>query len=234
MKSSLFKPAILLSAGLISASAAAKNTKPKSIEGESQQSYIQRMQQQAPNLSPTSPGSLWTDDGRFVRFFADYKASRVGDVVSIVLNQSLSAQSAGSVSTSRALSASSGITALGGQLKTTGVQNLFSPNSTQNLSGKSQAATTSTLVDQLAGVVIAVLPSGMLVVEAERQITMNNERQTLRLRGLVRPGDIAPNGSVASNFVGNLELELKGKGVLSDGVRPPNPLVRAILKVVGF
>ena len=73
-----------------------------------------------------------------------------------------------------------------------------------------------------------------MVVEAERQLTMNNEKQTILVRGLVRPGDITPVGTVLSNQVGNLELELKGKGVLSDGVRPPNALIRGLLWLVGF
>ncbi|HUK23291.1 MAG TPA: flagellar basal body L-ring protein FlgH [Terriglobales bacterium] len=218
---------------LLSASLAAKD-KQKHVQGESRQQYVQRMQQQVPDLRPSSPGSLWTDNGTLVHFFSDYKAARVGDPITIVVNQSLSAQSAGSVSTARTLNASSGITALGGQLKTTGVQSLFSPNSSQTLAGKSQAATTSTLQTSLSGIVVAVLPSGVLVVEAEREMTMNNERQTVLVRGLVRPGDIAPDGSISSNLVANLELELKGKGVLSDGVRPPNPLVRWILRIVGF
>lgn len=81
---------------------------------------------------------------------------------------------------------------------------------------------------------VAVLPSNAMVIEAERQLTMNNEKQTIVLRGLVRRGDIAPNGSIASNLIANLELELKGKGVLSDGTRPPNPLLKALLRIVGF
>jgi flagellar L-ring protein precursor FlgH len=219
---------------LLVSSAGAKTKASKNIQHENREQYLERMQQQVPDLSPASLGSLWTDNGKFVRFFADYKAARVGDPITIVVNQSLSAQNAGSVSTSRALSASSGISALGGGLKTTGVQNIFSPSSNQSLTGKSQAATTSTLQTSLAGTVVAVLPTGVMVVEAERQITMNNERQTILLRGLVRPGDIGPDGSVSSNLVGNLELELKGKGVLSDGTRPSNPLVRLILRLVGF
>jgi flagellar L-ring protein precursor FlgH len=82
--------------------------------------------------------------------------------------------------------------------------------------------------------VVAVLPNGVLVIEAERELTMNNERQTILLRGLVRPGDVAPNNTVPSNAVGNLELELKGKGVLSDGTRPPNLIVRWLLRILGF
>ena len=206
----------------------------RSIQRESLSAYLQRLQPQIPNLTPASPGSLWTDNGKFVRFFADYKAARAGDTITIVVNQSLSAQSAGSVSTSRAFSATSGISALPGQLKTAGVASLFSPTSNQALTGKSQAATTSSLQTSFAGTVVSVLPTGVLVVEAERQMTMNNERQTILLRGLVRPGDIGPDGSISSNLIANLELELKGKGVLSDGTRPPNLLVRMILRLVGF
>jgi flagellar L-ring protein precursor FlgH len=39
---------------------------------------------------------------------------------------------------------------------------------------------------------------------------------------------------VASNAIANLELELKGKGVVSEGNRPPNIIVRTILRIVGF
>jgi len=158
----------------------------------------------------------------------------VGDLITIVVAQGTTANNANTVSTARTFNASSGISALAGHLKTSGVQQIFSPQSSQNLSGKSQGSTTSSLNTTLAGRVVAVLPSRAMVIEAERQLTMNNEKQTILLRGLVRQGDIAPDGSVASNYIANLELELKGKGVLSDGTRPPNPLVRTLLKIVGF
>jgi flagellar L-ring protein FlgH len=158
----------------------------------------------------------------------------VGDLVTIVVSQGTTANNAATVSTARTFNASSGISALAGKLKTTGVDQLFSPQSSQTLTGKSQGATTSSLTTTLAGRVVAVLPSRAMVIEAERQLTMNNEKQTILLRGLVRQGDIAPDGSIASNLIANLELELKGKGVLSDGIRPPNFFVRALLRIVGF
>jgi flagellar L-ring protein precursor FlgH len=224
----------VLIVALLAPLVAAKQTKPKTIQRETQAAYIQRMQQQSPDLSHATPGSLWTDNGRFANLSADYKAMHVGDLIIIVVAQGTKATSTASVATARSLSASSGITALAGHLKTSGVQSIFSPNSTATLSGKSQGSSTSALNDTVAGRVVAVLPSGVLVVEAERQLTMNNERQTILVRGLVRPGDVAPNGSVQSNQVANLELELKGKGVLSDGVRPPNALIRGLLWLVGF
>jgi hypothetical protein len=39
---------------------------------------------------------------------------------------------------------------------------------------------------------------------------------------------------VASTAISNLDVELKGKGVVSDGVAPPNKLMGLILKLVGF
>ncbi|HUA16194.1 MAG TPA: flagellar basal body L-ring protein FlgH [Verrucomicrobiae bacterium] len=196
--------------------------------------YIQRVAGQPLDAPGNTPGSLWTDTGRLADLVADYKAERVGDLVTISILQNLSATSSGDVSTNRSFSANSGITALPGQLKTTGVANLFSPNSTQVLAGKAQATSQTSLSTTLTGRVAAVLASGTLVVEAERQISMNNQHETVILRGLVRPGDLDATNTVASNHVGNLEVEVKGKGVISEGTRPPNPVVRWILRIVGF
>jgi flagellar L-ring protein FlgH len=208
--------------------------KVKKIQREDLATYIQRMQPQAAGLPSGSPGSLWVDNGRLAFLTGDFKAARVGDLITIVVVHDTAATNANSVATARTLTASSGITALAGKLKTGGVDQLFSPNSSQALTGASNAATTSSLQTTLSGRVMAVLSSGLLVVEAERELTMNNEKQTVLLRGLVRVGDIGPNNTVASNAIGNLELELKGKGVLSDGTRPPNVVVRTLLRIFGF
>jgi flagellar L-ring protein FlgH len=196
--------------------------------------YIDRISAKAAAPALTTPGSLWSDSGRLANMVTDYKASRVGDLVTISVAQNLSATSAGNVSTNRNFSASSGIANLPGQLKTTGVANLFSPSSTQVLSGKAQATSQTSLSTTLTGRVAAVLPTGTLVVEAERQITMNNQHETVILRGLVRPGDLDASNTVLSNNVGNLEVEVKGKGIISEGTRPPNFILKWILRIVGF
>ena len=182
----------------------------------------------------TSPGSLWTDQGRLTDLASDYKARHVGDLVTILVVQSLQAENTGNVATDRSFKASSGIDALAGHISTSGVQNIFSPRSSQTLSGKAQASSSSSLRTSLSGRIVAVLPSGNLVVEAEREIVMNNERQSILLRGLIRPGDLSPDNAVASNDVSNLELEVKGKGVVSEGTRPPNVFTRWLLRLVGF
>jgi len=187
-----------------------------------------------PSASVDTLGSLWIDNGRLAYLVADYKASRVGDLVTISISQNLSSTNTGNVATNRSFSASSGITALGGHIKTSGVASLFSPTSSQVLAGKAQATSQTSLSTTLTGRVAALLPSGTLVVEAERQIMMNDQRETVILRGLVRPGDLDANNTVASNSVGNLEVEVKGKGIISEGVRSPSPVMKWILRIVGF
>ena len=196
--------------------------------------YLARVQSaEAPAPSHT-PGSCWVDTGRLASLTTDYKARSVGDLVTILVVQDITASNTGAVSTDRSFKASSGIDSLPGKIDASGVENLLGLHSAETLSGKAQASSTSRLRTSLAGRVAAVLPSGNLVVEAERSIVMNNERQNIVVRGVVRPGDVGPDNSVLSNAIANLELEIKGKGVISDGTRPPHPLLRLILRILNF
>lgn len=217
---------LLLSCGVVA--------RVKSSPGKSLEDYLRRLPQQAATNPAASPGSLWSDQGRLADLASDYKARQVGDLVTILVVESLQAQNTGNVATDRTFKASSGINALAGHIRTSGVENIFSPTSSQTLQGKAQASSSSSLKTSLSGRIVAVLANGSLVVEVEREISMNNERQTIVLRGLVRPGDLGPENSVPSNAVANLELEVKGKGVVSEGTRPPNLLTRWLLRLVGF
>ena len=195
--------------------------------------YIERvrgMKAPAPVL-----GSVWTAESPFSDMASDYKARNVHDLIVIQVVESTTAAEDGAVKTARTFSASSGISAaLGIPGPLSGIQNIFSPNSSRTLNGQSQTSSDSTLSTSLSGRVVDVLPNGFLVVEAERQINMNNQHQTLIIHGVVRPGDITAANTVPSTAVSNLEVELQGKGVISDGVAPPNKLVRLILKITGF
>jgi len=226
---------VLVSLLLVPGAGARGKNKATTLKRDPLADYVRRVSGPSlPAVAPGTPGSLWTDSGRLANMVADYKASRVGDLVTISVVQNLSSTNTGNVATNRNFSASSGISALGGHIKTSGVQNLFSPTSTQVLTGKAQATSTTALSTTLTGRVAAVLPSGTLVIEAERQIVMNDQRETVILRGMVRTGDLDATNTVTSNQVGNLEVEVKGKGIVSEGTRPPSPVMKWILRIVGF
>jgi flagellar L-ring protein precursor FlgH len=177
---------------------------------------------------------LWSDGGALTNLASDYKARSVGDLVVISIVEQTLAQASGTVASQRTFNTKSGITGLVGRINTGGVNPLVGANSDTQLKGQAQAASTSSLRTSVAGQVIAVLPNGNMVVEAHRDVLMNNERQTVILRGVARPGDLAANNVVLSSQLSNLEVELRGKGVISDGTRRPNWVVRALLRLVTF
>jgi flagellar L-ring protein precursor FlgH len=197
--------------------------------------YIQRLQQSmAPQSDGRTLGSLWTPNSGFVNLSSDFKAHTLNDSIVINVTLATSAQQTGTLTTSRAFSTQSGISGLVGDVNTRGVNPLFNANSTTSLKGSGQTAANSALTTSLTGQVIAVLSNGNLVVEAERQILMNREHETMVVRGVVRPNDIATDNSVPSTVLGHLEIELKGKGVISDSTKPVNPLTKAVLWLFGF
>lgn len=202
-------------------------------EKESLAKYMSRLQlAQAP--APTlSPGSIWVDSGRMASLSADYKAMVVGDTIEIVVAQGLTSSNANSVNTSRTLTTSGGIDSVP-VLGTGAAQSLLGLHSSEALAGKGAATTATSVTTNLAGRVVAVLGSGNMVIEARRVINMNNEKQTIILRGVVRRGDIGPNNTVASDSVGDLELEIRGKGVISDSVRQPHKVLRFLMRVFDF
>jgi len=194
--------------------------------------YIERVRG-VKSLTP-SAGSFWTPQSPYSDMASDYKARNINDLIVIQVVESTTAAEDGAVKSARAFSASSSIGVMGTAGPTAGTQNLFSPNSTRTLNGQAQTSSDATLSTSLSGRVVEVLPNGFLVIEAERQMFMNNQHQTVIIHGVVRPGDITSSNTVPSTSISNLEVELKGKGVISDGVAPPNKLVQLILKLVGF
>jgi flagellar L-ring protein precursor FlgH len=197
--------------------------------------YIARVQQQeGQGPVPTTMGSLWAPGGAFNELSTDYKAHNVGDTLTLVVLEQTSAQSTGDVNSSRAFQTSSAITALPGKLKTGGVNPLFGANSSTALKGTGETSAGSNLTTTLTGHIIAVLPNGNLIVEAERHVLINSQHEAMLVRGVLRPGDIGPNNTVPSTSLANLEIELKGKGVVSDSIARPNPIMRTLLWLIGW
>ena len=209
---------------------AAKPTPPE----EALHAYIERVRaQQAAEVRTT--GSIWTAEGRLVRLGTDAKAARLHDVVSIVVTESLAASTDGQVKNSRASNANSGLTSLFGLLKSSNaLKNLVGMNASSGLTAQGQSTSNSSLATTFGGEVVDVLPNGMLVVQATRQLTFSQQTQLIKLRGLVRPEDVSSQNQVLSTAMTDLELEVTGKGIVNDSTYRQNPLVRFLEKLLIF
>lgn len=209
------------------------NGKPSPPEG-ALQSYVDRVRaQQAAELR--SPGSLWTSSGQLVRLGTDMKAFRLHDVVMIVVSESLSASTDGQVKNSRASSAKAALTSLFGALNASNaLRNLVGQSAASELTAQGQSTTDSSLTTTFGAEVVDVLPNGMLVVQATRQLTFSQQTQLIQLRGLVRPEDVSSQNKVQSAAMTDLELEVTGKGIVSDSTYRQNPLVRWLQRLIIF
>ncbi len=198
------------------------------------QDYLTRARSMPPE-QPSTLGSLWVASGPLAETTRDYKAHSAGDLIMVRLNDSFTANMAGENATSRAFSTNSAVTGFLGQLgPNNSLQNLFNGNSTTTLDGKGATTQSSSLQLVLAGRVVEVMPNGVMVIEAARDFTVGIDRQTVILRGLVRPGDIAVDNSILSTQITAMELNIKGKGSVADASARPNILVRTLLKVLSF
>jgi flagellar L-ring protein precursor FlgH len=216
---------------LLAFSAEPKNGSPG--QSGTLQQYLDRVGAQPANPA-TSSGSLFPlGGGALTNLAADNKAATLHDIVIIRIVESTLAQASGSVGAQRSYAANSAISGVGGQ-NVSYLNPLIALSSDNNLKGTGTANSQSQLRTSVAGRVVAVLPNGYLVVEAERQVGFNQQNQTLVLRGVVRPVDIASDNSVPSTAVSDLEIELKGKGVVSDATRQPNVVSRWLMKILGF
>lgn len=199
------------------------------------QEYLARVRATAVAEKSELPnGSLWDASGLYADLSADHKARGVGDLIVIHITEQTLAQSSASVASQRKLEADSGISALPGKINTSGIESLFSLHSNQSLQGQGQTSSKSLLQTSISGRVVAVLPGNSFVVEAERTVLVNNERQNVVVRGVARMADVSQDNAILSTQLSNLEVEVAGKGVISDSTHPPNFVVRFLLRILGF
>jgi flagellar L-ring protein precursor FlgH len=233
---SIGRTAILAALGASSVFAFSSNvlkTHPKTPD-QLRTEYLMRLQQQyVPAPEKRTVGSLWSEEGPLGDFSVDYKAHHLNDTVTIQVAVQTTAAQSGTVDSERTLTANSAITGILGRAPAS-TNPLLAGNSSSVLKGQGSTASNTTFATSLTGQVIAVLPNGNLVVEASRQIFMNNQHENVTVRGMLRPGDIGPGNVALSTSLSNLEIEMKGKGIISDGVRPPNAITRAVLWLFGF
>jgi flagellar L-ring protein FlgH len=210
----------------------ASKAKPDSEQLRAQ--YIARMQQGAAPQLTTTLGSLYASNAALADMASDYKARHLDDMVTLLVSETTAASSTGDVDSERTFSTTSAITGVAGGVSTASVNPLLAANSARALKGKGETSAGSTVNATLAARVIAVLPNGNMVVEAERRILINSQHETMVVRGVLRPGDVSPSNTAPAAALADLEIELKGKGVVSDGLNRTNPILRKILWVIGF
>ena len=197
--------------------------------------YVSEALARSAEAAPATPGSTYSPGSRLADAARDVRASQVDDLITIVVAEQASAVTTGTTKTQRSSSTKNSVSALAGLTKATGpLANLAGVSGDTQLNGQGTTSRVTTLRTTLTARVTAVLPGGELVVEASKDVQINSERQTIIVRGVVRPADIDAANSVQSNRLGQLEVQVNGKGVIGDAIRRPFFLYRLLLGLLPF
>lgn len=173
---------------------------------------------------PCSHGkSIWNDRGMGAKMFADRRAMSVGDIVTVVIQEtsriSASKETTTDKSTStqdqinRILYSSMPIIEQDGELPG------LDWSSSSSFSGSGTISDQQSAETRLSAVVIDRQPNGNLVVEGIRKTVLNEEKNYVILRGLVRPNDIRSDNTVLSSRLADAEVELIAEGALTEAQR---------------
>ena len=174
-------------------------------------------------------GGIWPGDTARNLLFEDTKARKVGDLVTVVLNETATSTQTATTDTSN--SGSLGLTTGGilGLPSNMGIKNFlgmgtpFNPAaSATNERSKKGAGTTTrsgSLTGTLSATIIAINESGNFHIEGKRSVTINNEEQLMVLTGIIRPSDVNYNNTINSSLIADASITYSGEGVIADEQR---------------
>ena len=184
-----------------------------------------------------SAGSLWREGLTEERgMFADKRAKRVGDIVTIVVTETASLSDTLNLKTNKESKAGvEGFLSNVVNQFITGLPNALLGKVQKNTSdiiipslptlpvsgansytGGGEISAKQTITARTAVQVIDVLPNGNLVVEGTREVSFSKERQFVSLHGIIRPYDIQPDNTVASSNVADAQIQVLSEGSLTD------------------
>jgi flagellar L-ring protein FlgH len=157
-----------------------------------------------------------------VPLFSDQRAHRVGDLITVVLNENTNASKSADTSTSRDSSVSVGAsTLLGGPISVGGTDPLSTGlSSTNGFTGKGKSTQSNTMTGTITVTVARVLSNGDLVVQGQKWLQINQGREYVRLHGIVRPADISPQNTVDSTKIADAHIGYSGQGMVNNSNRP--------------
>ncbi|MDD3581043.1 MAG: flagellar basal body L-ring protein FlgH [Desulfobacca sp.] len=175
---------------------------------------------------PPEPGSIWNTRSRH-GFLTDHRATDIGDIITIVIQESSKASEIANTKADRTSGVKAGVSSLFGlswPFKAFSDQSVSADTMVEgtvgNVSkGEGKTERQSEFTAYIAAQVIQVLPNNNLVVRGHRNIKINNETQIMTLTGIVRPEDINRENQVASSQVAQARLEITGIGVIADKQR---------------
>jgi flagellar L-ring protein precursor FlgH len=175
-----------------------------------------------PKLDTPRNGSLYQSGA--MDLFNDIKARRIGDIITVNLQEKMNAQKKAAANEKKStVSSHKAPTLLGGTvgLAAGGVNFLgdTSIDSNDTFKGQGDASQSNSLTGSISVTVVEVIPNGNLVVRGEKWVTINQGEEVIRFAGIVRPADVAPDNSIPSTKVADARIIYSGDGLVNEATQ---------------
>ena len=165
--------------------------------------------------------------------YDDRKAYRVGDIITITLNERTQASKNANSQLQKDSTANIGLTSLfGGGVSVNNPNGGLNPldaarlsldaeyNASRDTKGDAKAGQSNSLSGSVTVTVSEVLPNGILAVRGEKWLTLNTGDELVRIAGLVRADDIGTDNTVPSTRVADARITYSGTGAFADASQP--------------
>lgn len=170
-----------------------------------------------PTTHPKSQAGSLFFAGNGMELFTDRKANRVGDVITIVLNERTVSQKTNNISVKKESDASFNAGPILGT--TPSYSNMSLDTDVQqdrDFTGEADADQSNSLQGNITVTVSDIMPNGNLVVRGEKWMMLNRGDEYIRISGILRPEDVTPENTVPSNRLANARISYSGTGELAD------------------
>jgi flagellar L-ring protein precursor FlgH len=173
-----------------------------------------------PPPTPRTEGAIY-QAGQQMELFSDLKARRVGDVLTIVLNEATNASKTATTTTAKTTTVANSAPTIFGQSMTVRGRPILSTtlNGSDAFSGAGSSAQSNSLAGSLTVTVIDVQANGNLVVQGDKTLKLNQGDEFVHISGVVRSADIATNNTVTSDKLADARISYSGKGVVDSSNR---------------
>ena len=166
---------------------------------------------------PVNDGAIYRA-GYEMALFADQRARRIGDIITIELIEKTNASKKASTKTKKENSMDIATPSIfGGPVTYIGKQILAATaDAKRDFAGEGNSTQSNSLTGRISVTVVNVLPNGNLMVRGEKLLTLNQGSERIQLSGVIRAADVAPDNTVLSTQVADAQISYAGEGALAD------------------
>jgi flagellar L-ring protein precursor FlgH len=159
------------------------------------------------------------DAANIYSLYTDHRAMKTDDILTVMVMESAKAGSESGTNTSKSQDAGIQNVKGSGSLR---LIPAFGASGSFGLGYKGQAGTSreGSLVATISARVIRVLENGNLMIEGSKVVEINEEKELIKVKGVVRPQDIEADNTIFSFNISDAEITYSGKGTVHNGHRP--------------